>query len=169
MKLMTRCGAAAVGGCGDALLAKAADAKKLRTNRVRADTTMSPPDLAYPIDSDSWPRRSAGSRSPAGGSRSRVARPAPSCRTAAARAGGRAGTQHRGAAQLRPTTRRRTPCNGSPATSPSWPNALPVTMRRCSATLGGPCAALRPRPKRWLRRVGAVAPAPCGQRPDRAA
>ena len=35
----------------DALLAKAADAKLLRTNRVRADTTVVPADVAYPTDS----------------------------------------------------------------------------------------------------------------------
>jgi len=38
MKLTSRCGSAAVAGCNEALLAKAADAKLLRTNRLRADT-----------------------------------------------------------------------------------------------------------------------------------
>ena len=51
MKLTTRCGTAAVEGCNEALLAKAADAKLLRTNRVRADTTVVPADVAYPTDS----------------------------------------------------------------------------------------------------------------------
>jgi len=51
MKLTTRCGAAAVGGCNEALLAKAAEAKLLRTNRVQADTTVVPADVAYPTDS----------------------------------------------------------------------------------------------------------------------
>jgi len=51
MKLTTRCGTAAVDGCNEALLAKAADAKLLRTNRVRADTTVVPADVAYPTDS----------------------------------------------------------------------------------------------------------------------
>ncbi len=51
MKLTTRCGTAAVQGCNEALLAKAADAKLLRTNRVRADTTVVPADVAYPTDS----------------------------------------------------------------------------------------------------------------------
>ena len=50
MKLTTRCGTAAVQGCNEALLAKAADGK-LRTNRVRADTTVVPADVAYPTDS----------------------------------------------------------------------------------------------------------------------
>jgi IS5 family transposase len=36
MKLTTRCGSAAVDGLNEALLAKAAEAKLLRTNRIRA-------------------------------------------------------------------------------------------------------------------------------------
>ena len=51
MKLTTRCGTAAVEGCNEALLAKAADAKLLRTTRLRADTTVVPADVAYPTDS----------------------------------------------------------------------------------------------------------------------
>lgn len=51
MKLTTRCGAAAVEGCHEALLAKAAEAKLLRTARLRADTTVVPADVAYPTDS----------------------------------------------------------------------------------------------------------------------
>jgi len=51
MKLTTRCGTAAVAGCNEALLAKAADAKLLRTHRLRADTTVVPADVAYPTDS----------------------------------------------------------------------------------------------------------------------
>jgi IS5 family transposase len=51
MKLTTRCGVAAVDGCNEALLAKAAGAKLLRTTRLRADTTVVPADVAYPTDS----------------------------------------------------------------------------------------------------------------------
>src|SRR5664279_4982983 len=51
MKLTTRCGTAAVEGCNEALLAKAADAKLLRTTRLRADTTVVPANVAYPTDS----------------------------------------------------------------------------------------------------------------------
>ena len=40
MKITTRCGDAAVAGLNEALLAKAADAKLLRTDRVRVDTTV---------------------------------------------------------------------------------------------------------------------------------
>ena len=38
-------------GCNEALLAKAAEAKLLRTSRLRADTTVVPADVAYPTDS----------------------------------------------------------------------------------------------------------------------
>src|ERR687898_50835 len=51
MKLTTRCGTAAVDGCNEALLAKAAEARLLRTARLRADTTVVPADVAYPTDS----------------------------------------------------------------------------------------------------------------------
>jgi IS5 family transposase len=51
MKLSTRCGSAAVDGLNEALLAKAAEAKVLRTNRVRADTTVVPANVCYPTDS----------------------------------------------------------------------------------------------------------------------
>ena len=51
MKLTTRCGEAAVAGLNEALLAKAAGAKLLRTARVRADTTVIPANVAYPTDS----------------------------------------------------------------------------------------------------------------------
>jgi IS5 family transposase len=51
MKLTTRCGSAAVDGLNEALLAKAAQQKLLRTARVRADTTVIPANVAYPTDS----------------------------------------------------------------------------------------------------------------------
>jgi IS5 family transposase len=51
MKLTTRCGDDAVAGLNEALLARAAGAKLLRTARVRADTTVIPADVAYPTDS----------------------------------------------------------------------------------------------------------------------
>jgi IS5 family transposase len=51
MKLSTRCGSAAVDGLNEALLAKAAEAKVLRTGRVRADTTVVPANVCYPTDS----------------------------------------------------------------------------------------------------------------------
>jgi transposase, IS5 family len=51
MKLTTRCGSAAVDGLNEALLAKAAAAKLLRTNRIRVDTTVVAANVAYPTDS----------------------------------------------------------------------------------------------------------------------
>ena len=51
MKLTTRCGEQAVAGLNEALLAKAAGQKLLRTARVRADTTVVPANVAYPTDS----------------------------------------------------------------------------------------------------------------------
>jgi transposase, IS5 family len=51
MKLTTRCGSAAVDGLNETLLAKAAQAKLLRTTRIRVDTTVVPANVAYPPDS----------------------------------------------------------------------------------------------------------------------
>jgi IS5 family transposase len=51
MKITTRCGPAAVDALNDALLVKAAEAKVLKTNRVRADTTVVEANVAYPVDS----------------------------------------------------------------------------------------------------------------------
>ena len=48
MKLTTRCGTAAIDGLNEALLAKAVQVKVLRTNRLRADTTVVPANVAYP-------------------------------------------------------------------------------------------------------------------------
>jgi transposase, IS5 family len=51
MKLTTRCGEGAVAGLNEALWAKAAGQKLLRTARVRADTTVICANVAYPTDS----------------------------------------------------------------------------------------------------------------------
>jgi transposase, IS5 family len=51
MKITSRCGDAAVVGLNEALLAKAAVGKLLRTDRVRADTTVVEADVGYPTDS----------------------------------------------------------------------------------------------------------------------
>lgn len=50
MKLTTRCGSAAIDGLNEALLAKAAEAKLLGTNRIRADTTVARANVSYPTD-----------------------------------------------------------------------------------------------------------------------
>ena len=51
MKITTRCGPSATDGLNEALLAKAVAAKVLKTNRVRADTTVVEANVAYPSDS----------------------------------------------------------------------------------------------------------------------
>jgi len=51
MKITSRCGDDAVAGLNEALLAKAAAGKLLRTNKVRADTTVVEADVGYPTDS----------------------------------------------------------------------------------------------------------------------
>ena len=94
MKLTTRCGSTAVNGLNEALLAKAAEAKVLRTNRVRADTTVVPANVSYPTDSGLLAKAirrigSTGRRIHAagGGVRTKAAGPVPS--------GRRPGTWHR--------------------------------------------------------------------------
>jgi transposase, IS5 family len=51
MKITARCGDDAVAGLNEALLAKAAEDKLLRTDKVRADTTVVTAAVAYPTDS----------------------------------------------------------------------------------------------------------------------
>ena len=51
MKITTKCGDTTVAALNEALVAKAAAAKLLRVNRVRADTTVVPAAVAYPTDS----------------------------------------------------------------------------------------------------------------------
>jgi IS5 family transposase len=50
-KIAKRCGPAAVAELNQALLEKAADNKVLKTNRIRADTTVVPADVGYPTGS----------------------------------------------------------------------------------------------------------------------
>jgi IS5 family transposase len=51
MKITSRCGDEAVAALNEVLLVKAAGAKLLRTDRVRADTTVVEADVGYPTDS----------------------------------------------------------------------------------------------------------------------
>ena len=72
MKLTTRCGSAPVDGLNEALLAKAAESKVWRTNRIRADTTVVPANVCYPTDSGLLAKAmcriaATGQRIPAGG------------------------------------------------------------------------------------------------------
>ena len=75
MKITTRCGDDAVAGLNEALLAKAAAAKLLRTDKVRADTTVV--EAAWPIRPIRvcWPRRSARWPAPWRGSKPPAAPP----------------------------------------------------------------------------------------------
>src|SRR5919107_953386 len=127
MKLTTRCGTAAVDGCNEALLAKAAQARLLRTARLRADTTVVPAEVAYPTDSGLLAK--AVRRIGAAGRRIQAAgvRCGPGCATAAARPGRGPGRSGRscGCAPGKPATRPRPPSGGSPASWPGWPNVPP--------------------------------------------
>jgi transposase, IS5 family len=51
MKITTRCGSDTVEALNEALLAKAVEARVLKTNRVRADTTVIEANVAYPSES----------------------------------------------------------------------------------------------------------------------
>ncbi len=57
MKITTKCGDDAVAGLNDALLTQAAEAKLVRLDKVRVDTTVVEADVTYPTDSGCWPRR----------------------------------------------------------------------------------------------------------------
>jgi transposase, IS5 family len=77
MKLTSRCGQEAVAGLNEALWAKAAQAKLLRTARVRADTTVISANVAYRPTWGCWPRPSASWCARRGGCRPRAGPPAP--------------------------------------------------------------------------------------------
>jgi IS5 family transposase len=51
MKITTRCGEETVAALNEALLAKAHEARVVKTNKVRADTTVVEANVAYPTDS----------------------------------------------------------------------------------------------------------------------
>lgn len=51
MKITSRCGSATVDALNEALIAKAVEAHLVKTNRVRADTTVVEADVKYPTDS----------------------------------------------------------------------------------------------------------------------
>ena len=87
MKITTRCGDDAVAGLNEALLAKAAAGKLLRTDKVRADTTVGRRLCPIRPIRVCWPRRSARWRAPGSGSKSPAARDVPGCGIGAARRG----------------------------------------------------------------------------------
>ncbi len=51
IKITSRCGEQAIQALNDALIAKAAEAKVLKTSKLRADTTVVEANVAYPVDS----------------------------------------------------------------------------------------------------------------------
>lgn len=51
MKITSRCGSSTVEALNEALIARAVEAKLVRTNRVRVDTTVVEADVCYPTDS----------------------------------------------------------------------------------------------------------------------
>ena len=124
MKLNSRCGSAAVDGLNEALLAKASEAKLLRTNRIRVDTTVLPGErgvsnrFGVAGQGDSPDR---GDRQADSGRRWRkshhAARPLAGSRAASAPDR----SQAAGPARRPAAARHRPRCSGSPASWPSWP------------------------------------------------
>ena len=142
MKITTRCGADAVAGLNEALLAKAAGAKLLRTNKVRADTTVVEADVGYPTDSGLLAKaigsmaRGVEQIKAAGGAvrtrardrrRSRVVEPARSPRSC-------------GCATSSKVVRPKPRCGVSPASWPGSPKRPSVMAPRCCATPNVRCA-----------------------------
>ncbi len=162
MKLTTRCGSAAVDGLNEALLAKAAEAKLLRTNRIRADTTVVPANVAYPTDSGLLAKAvrriaATGQRIQAAGGATRTR-----VRDRSRAAGKRAHAIAREAAdphRRRHATRRRRRCDGAPVSWPSWPRPRPRRRAAAGQRASGRCAGPRPRPRelRGPRRHDAAA------------
>ena len=180
MKLTTRCGSAAVDGLNEALLAKAAEAKLLRTNRVRVDTTVVPANVAYPTDSGLLAK--AIGRIAATGRRIQAAGGATRTKVRdRSRAAGQAGARDRarscGPRSAAGGTRRWPWCGGSPASWPTWPRPPPRDAERLLANAKRRCAGPAPRPpssqadgEQRRGRGAAAGPAgPRGQRPDRPA
>ena len=136
MKLTTRCGAAVVDGLNEALVAKAAEAKLLRTTRVRVDTTWCPRTWRIRPTQGCWPRRCAGSRRPHAGCRRLVAGPGLGYVTAVvppapALMGSRRSCA-RGPRWV--ATRPRPGCGGSPESWLTWPNVLLPRLSGCWPT-----------------------------------
>lgn len=75
MKITSRCGTEAVDGLNEALLAKATEAKLVRLDRVRVDTTVVEANVAYPTDSGLLAKGVVGPGRPGGHLESR--RPGP--------------------------------------------------------------------------------------------
>jgi IS5 family transposase len=139
MKITTRCGEQAVQALNDALLAKAVEAKVLKLNRVRADTTVVEANVAYPTDSGLLTKGIAtmgrlAARLRAGGLAVRTRFRDDPVRLAAG--AGPSTPTCVAAATTRPTT--------SGGSTPSWYASLeppPAKLTPWPATPGVPCAA----------------------------
>jgi IS5 family transposase len=151
MEITTRCGAAAVAGLNEALLDKAAAAKVLRVDRVRADTTVVEAAVTYPTDSGLLAKavgtiaRTVERIKSAGGAtrtRSRDRRRAPDGEPARSPASC-------GCAANSNATRPKPSCGASPLNWPGSPRPRCGTPPRCCATPSGRCA----------RRAGSASPA----------
>jgi transposase, IS5 family len=172
IKLTTRCGAGGVAGLNEALLAKAAEAKLLRTNRIRVDTTVVPANVSYPTDSGLLAK--AVHRIAATGKRIQAAGGATgtTLRDRSRAAGKRA---HVIAAKLR--------LRGAVGRDATQATVLRVTseLAELAATAAEQAERLLGNAKRALRRARVTAErlrergaspraaGPCGRRPDRAA
>ena len=164
MKLTTRCGSAAVDGLNEALLAKAAEAKLLRTSRVRADTTVVPANVCYPTDSGLLAKAirrigTAGQRIHHAGGAVR-----PGCGTAPApRGSGHTGSPRScGPAASWVATRSKTVCSGSPGNWPIWPRR-PCGMRTiCWSMRGGRCGKHGSQRPSWSRQACTMRPRGAG-------
>jgi IS5 family transposase len=139
MKLTTRCGEVAVAGLNEALLARAAGQKLLRTGRLGADTTVIAADVAYPTDSGLLARaagkmartvRRAGGR---GRHPDPGAGPAAGCRAAGAGDRGQAADPGQAGPETARVIARVT---GELA---DLAETAAAELRRCCATAAGPC------------------------------
>ena len=124
MKLTTRCGSAAVDGLNEALLAKAAEAKLLRTTRLRVVYHRGAgerrlPDRFRVVGQGGTADRGDRRRIQAAGGAARTKAPGPvPCRPVSGRTGSRRSC---GCVPRPGVTRRRPRCGGSPASWPSSP------------------------------------------------
>ena len=161
MKLTTRCGSAAVAGLNEALLAKAAEAKLLRTARLRADTTVIPANVSYPTDSGLLARAirriaATGRRIQAAGGATRT-RVRDRSRAAGRRAHAIAVKLSSRAAQAREDEAGR---GGRGRPGNSRPGRTRCRRRRggCWPTRAGRCAAPRRRRRPWPRQGSGTPP-----------
>ena len=145
MKITSRCGERAVTGLNDALLAKAAENKVIKTDKVRADTTVVEADVVYPTRLGT---ASKGVAKPASALRSRPPAWLPAPPPATAR------SVRRRAHSIGAWLRRRSDdakeeakaITGEMATIALWPSPMPATWPSTPAEACAPRQfALRPR------------------------